>query len=511
MSSTIRTIDAALAKLERQRACTRMSRRTPISSAICVLQTERNTLIHITRLPFDILHAIAALLSAGYFARWLDMQSVFGCSAYGETDAFMPWRPLMHTCTHMRSLFISSAPGLWSYVDLNWKHQWLKTCVERAGMAHIAILASQRRRFSSWKARAGVDPVRIRQANLRWLLSRQSPDRNAVHDLHALVCLGDDGIRSGGDRSAPAVASEQTYLWTQLQGRTACATLLRVSKADFPADIGRWTSLVGLDVSHCGYDGNPRSLFRSIAQAAPQIEQLTLECVRCSPMTDEIQVVELENLLPRLQDLRIRDKTAFVATALHALVRPRARMAVLTGLALGSTSEHEYFRGPLIDRLLRLVSYNVRATPITVECAWRTEHFVHVYFDHPRSSTTPRVAFTDYCTPLPSCAALFERFGVLRVLKRAVQILFDYATRDPAMLASIEHVVIVNGEGGLPELATWLSIRAAAGRCVRSLNFEGTKEYLRLHGSIPTIVRDYLPSNLIGAVQLQDNGQPLFE
>jgi hypothetical protein len=297
MSSTIRTIDAALAKLERQRACTRMSRRTPISSAICVLQTERNTLIPITRLPFDILHAIVALLSAGYFARWLDMQSVFGCSAYGETDAFMPWRPLMHTCTHMRSLFISSAPGLWSYVDLNWKHQWFKTCVERAGMAHIAILASQRRRFSSWKARAGVDSARIRQANLWWLLSRQSPDRNAVHDLHALVCLGDDGIRSGGDHSAPEVASEQTYLWAQLQERTACATLLRVSKADFPADIGRWTSLVGLDVSHCGYGGHPRSLFRSIAQAAPQIEQLTLECVRCSPMTFAFEIKS--SLLPQ--------------------------------------------------------------------------------------------------------------------------------------------------------------------------------------------------------------------
>jgi hypothetical protein len=508
MPSTIRTIDAALAKLERQRACTRMSRRTPISSAIRVLQTERNTLIPITRLPFDILHAIVALLSASYFARWLDMQSVFGCSAYGETTAFMPWRPLMHTCTHMRSLFISSAPGLWSYVDLNWKHQWFKTCVERAGMAHIAIFAFQRRRFSSWKAQAGLDPARIRRANLRWLLSRQTPDRNAVHDLHALVCLGDDGIRSGGDHSAPEVASEQTYLWTQLQGRTACATLLRVSKANFPADIGRWTSLVGLDFSRCSYAGNPRSLFRSIAQAAPQIEQLSLDYVQCSPMTDEIQVVELENLLPYLQDLRIQDDLPVVTTALHALVPPRVRLEVLPG---SCQSEDERCRGPFLDRLLRLVSYSTRITPITVECAWRTENYVRVSFDHPRSGATPRVALTYFNTPLTSSASLFGRFSVLQVRNRAVHILFEHAARDPAMLASIEHVVIVNGEGGLSELATWLSVRAATGRCVRSLNFEGTKEYLRLHGSIPTIVRDYLPSHVIGAVQLQDNGQPLFE
>jgi hypothetical protein len=493
ISPALRTLDLALIAVEDQLADPQMPPRliAQLTPARCALLTERNTLTAlITHLPFDILHTIVMFLSADYFARWSSLKVTKQSSNHDRRHSLMPWLPLMHTCTHMRSVFLYSVPGLWSYVDLSWQHLWLKTCVERAGLAHISLLASEHGR----KTQKDSDSART---NLQWLVACQTrttrPSEQEASNLHAITCIGEDrwcDLMAARCTSLRDEKQEDDF-WTQIRGRTPLTKLLSIDNVYISKYIGTWPSLLSLDIACCACNEGPRSLFRKIAQAAPRLERLALEYIWC--LTTKKEDNKLESLLPFLQVLRIREDPHFVAAAaaMHAFTLPRMHLDLV--VAEGAGRFHEESLGSVVmERLLHLCSLSAWSVPVTVDRGEGRQGCINISFDVQPTAVAPWVTYNAPSLPLAKSASIFERFSTLHVRCDAVCTLFAYAAEDPAVLASIDHIVIIGGADGLPEFSACLVKRAAAGRPIHTVSFEDTPEYCYSFGPMKVIARDLM-------------------
>jgi hypothetical protein len=496
ISPALRTLDLALIAVEDQLANPHMPPRliVQLTPARCALLTERNTLTaSITHLPFDIIHTIIMFLSADYFARWSSPKVTKRSSDHEQHHVLMPRLPLMHTCTCMRSVFIYSLPGLWSYVDLSWQHQWLKTCIERAGLSRISLLASE----YGIKTRGEADSVRTmaKRANLQWLVARHTTRslEQEVSHLHAVVCIGEDRCCDLMAAKCPSLrdGKQEDDFWTQIRGRTPLTNLLSIDNVYISKYIGTWPSLLSLDIAYCACNEGPRSLFRKIAQATPRLEQLVLEDIWC--LTTKKEDTKLESLLPFLQVLRIREDPHFVAVAaaMHAFTLPRMHLDLV--VAEGTGRFHEESLGSVVmERLLHLCSLSAWSVPVTVDRGEGRQGCINVSFDVQPTAVAPWVTYNAPSLPLAKSASIFERFSTLHVRCDAVRILFTYATEDPAVLASIDHIVIIGGADGLPELSAWLVKRATAGRPIRTVSLEDTPGYRYSFGPMKVIARDLM-------------------
>jgi hypothetical protein len=92
------------------------------------LQSRRNALVPLLRLPTEILLRIAEML------------------VYYKPTFYSPvirleenWRGFMGVCTHMRFLVLDS-PRLWAHIDLSRSVEWVELCIQRAQTSSVTVL-----------------------------------------------------------------------------------------------------------------------------------------------------------------------------------------------------------------------------------------------------------------------------------------------------------------------------------------------------------------------------------
>jgi hypothetical protein len=91
------------------------------------LQSRRNALVPLLRLPTEILLRIAEML--------VHYTSTFHIPVRGLEEK---WRAFMGVCTHIRFLIIDS-PRLWAHIDLSRSVDWVGLCIQRAQTSSVTV------------------------------------------------------------------------------------------------------------------------------------------------------------------------------------------------------------------------------------------------------------------------------------------------------------------------------------------------------------------------------------
>jgi hypothetical protein len=91
------------------------------------LQSRRNALVPLLRLPTEIL------------LRIVEMLVHYTCTFYSPVKRLEEkWRAFMGACTHMRFLILDS-PRFWAHIDLSRSVNWIELCMQRAQTSSVTV------------------------------------------------------------------------------------------------------------------------------------------------------------------------------------------------------------------------------------------------------------------------------------------------------------------------------------------------------------------------------------
>jgi hypothetical protein len=410
----------------------------------------------------------------------------------------MTWMNMMSVCTKTRAATLSIS-GVWSYLDMEWSHPWFELCYNRARMSSLSVII---KRDESWP------PPSSREENFQLLTGKTTKGDAEGPSIRCLDYRSETNFFSHSRTTPPQDGGIQ-YDWNALGHAVARLRILRLQFIIL-TDIAAFPPLTHLALVFCYFEGNQQDLFRWIAHAFPQLSHLELGPVPTSQSVDREKVTGLEGLLPRLSMLRIHGKLFFVVSALHAFSVPQERLTVsvspdsMMGDIRGSNLRR---RGQILDRILVIAphapaskrAFHIRPTTMGTPFGDRTGF--NLSFQH-MGSSGPRVMYTDYRDDICGYSSVFERFDTVHVHGTAARAFFVYAKESPLdALASIQHVVIEDGDGGLLELAAWLEARASAGTPVQTINFQECQGYVRVYGPIVGFAHKIISEHALFAVQ----------
>jgi hypothetical protein len=287
--------------------------------------------------------------------------------------------------------------------------------------------------------------------------------------------------------------SELIHRWAQMYGFTSRLTRLSLRDTPLDSDLVKCPSLTLLTMSRCRFDGRQRQLYRTIAQATPRLEQLMLFHIRCTivPADSEDIATDLEGLIPSLKKLTVEGGFLAVVDTLHALAVPSDELTLSVTPDKSTPSARKlYLRSLIFNRILlgpAPTHLDVRDV-ISDHGARLGRSSFAVTFEQPKT-TVPRTRYTDRDEDLQDLATVFRHSCVVRIHGKAVTTLFSRATVALDVLSSIDHIGLVDAEGGIYELAAWIGARALQGRPIQMVNFVSYDAYSGPYGLMSALNR----------------------
>jgi hypothetical protein len=454
-------------------------------------RTKHNTRATFSRIPFDIWLRIVFILYDDFFSRWTieadDTVGHWRTKRKGnECIVPAPWRPLMNTCTYSRSTLLSMSQ-IWGYLDTDWNRDWFRLCVYYAQSSQLLLLFHTRPVYAYRGLTGGSTEQRIK--NFDFLVAR-SEEENVRASLRLSAMSYTGSVWHPEDASW---CNELNHCWAQMYGSTSRLTRLSLHATPLDSDLVTCPSLTLLTMSKCRFTGKQRQLYRTIAQAMPRLEQLMLLRITCTtvPANSEDIATDLEGLIPSLKKLTVEGGFLAVVDALYALAVPSDELTLSVTPDKSTPSARKlYLRGLIFDRILlgpAPTHLDVRDV-IRDHDAWLGRPSFAVTFEQPKT-TVPRTRYTDRDEDLQDLATVFRHSGVVRIHGKAVTTLFSRATVALDVLSSIDHIELVDAEGGIYELAAWIGARALQGRPIQMVNFVSYDAYSGPYGLMSALNR----------------------
>jgi hypothetical protein len=470
-----------------------------LASTMCTLRTTRNTFTPFGRLSFDILARVFELIASSYIECWEPANLVSKTPL--QPEPVVAWQQLMQVCVLARDVAHHS-PRLWSYLDLNWHPEWFQLCLRRAGSCRFSVMANE----YPLRPSDDVGDVRkrkeaIRSVNLAFLKEQLAIIDASDHAYSRITAV----LRSLSMRGKMIPVSTH---WGPTAEMAVSLTNLSFRNLRLTLDIPHCPHLVQLAVIACRFRGTEREIYRHMAKIAPALQDLhagsifATEDEQYTPNIDES-----EGLLPLLQSMTIETSYRSATTVLSVFARPRSQLNIrVTDTRMEGDCEH--WRGIMLAQMRRYASRTVGAG-----LHLRARHWTDVYsheidgcslYIRYRNSTS-RLTCLMWQEGVKDCSSVFDHYDTVQIYGKVAGPFFSYAAAHPtSAFASITHVIIRDGEGGLEELGSWLDARAVAGQPIQMVNFKRCKGYIDAHGTIGEIARKFIGEQARVAVYEDD-------
>jgi hypothetical protein len=255
------------------------------------LQTRRNRLSPLCRLPVDIIRLILDIVVHSQHKVPSTSTHEGIHNIYGEP---IVWLRLVNVCAHIRSVAIAS-PNLWSHIDLFKNLNWNSLCISRAGAACLSIIYNDYNQL--------VDNCTKRYDLLKSLFPQgqhmiiRSRNYDIDTDLQEILRTSAKNLRSL--TWIPYSSRRDTHVsHTFLGGNKHSLTNLTLWHVCIKGTAPSLPRLVHLHMNACHIQDDP-GLLLDLVQQAPLLNELSLVGILfsdASPKTSHLWNVRLNHL-----------------------------------------------------------------------------------------------------------------------------------------------------------------------------------------------------------------------
>jgi hypothetical protein len=419
------------------------------------LQTRRNALTPLCRLPEDILLHVLVLLIRSRHADVPDILSKAKplSTASATSDQTTSWTQVMGVCTHLRAVTIS-CPLLWSYIDLDQKHPtWMQMRLERA--RHAPLVVNARSNLNAWLG----SPLEL----LGTILSRANYVCFFLQDAQPVEAVVVNAIfNAPAPHLCELVLAHPTGIVFELSpqflgGTTAKLTRLVLQGVMLSRNLPFLPALIHLDVHLLILQGELKRLVL-LLERAPELQTLHIGRLHHALDNGGMRPIALPKLL-----------TLTIAAHYQALV------ALLPMLPIPGSWEvlPSSWDGRQPDPVLRANTF-VKAFGYFLTVTSGTINFPQLLWEeqdqcYSLTCLAPRMRYKDTAMDVRDFDIILNVMPGLRVGGPALQALFESAAA--STLTRLQRLQVDGNCGDVSGMIAWLRARAAVGQRLVQIYF----------------------------------------
>jgi hypothetical protein len=419
------------------------------------LQTRRNALTPLCRLPEDILlHVLVLLIRSGHADVPEVMSKARPLSTESSTsEKTTSWTRVMGVCTHLRAVTIS-CPLLWSYIDLDQKRPtWMRTRLERT--RHVPLAVNARSNLNAWLG----SPLEL----LGTILSRANYVCFFLQDAQPVEAVVVNAIfNAPAPHLCELVLAHPTGIVFELSpqflgGTTAKLTRLVLQGVMLSRDLPFLPALIHLDVHLLILQGELKRLVL-LLERAPELETLHIGTL--------LQAFDYGGMrpiaLPKLSTLTIAAHHWALVALLPMLPTPDT-WEVLPSSWDGRPPD-PLLRAHTCAQAFRYFSGVTSGFIGLPQLLWEEQDQCYSLM-----CLAPRMRYKDTSMDVRDFDMILNVMTGLRVGGSALQALFKSAAANTLM--RVQRLEVDGDCGDVSGMVAWLRARAGAGQRVPQIGF----------------------------------------
>jgi hypothetical protein len=422
------------------------------------LQTQRNALTLLCRLPEDVLiHVLVLLIRSGHADVPEVMSKARPLSTESATsEQTRSWTQVMGVCTHLRAVTVS-CPLLWSYIDLDQNHPaWMQTRLERARRSPLVVNA--RSNLNAWLG----SPLEL----LGTILSRANNVCFFLQDAQPVEAVVLNAVLN-----APAphlcglVLAHPTGIVFQLSpqflgGTTVKLTRLVLQGVMLSRDLPFLPALIHLDVHLLILQGELKRLLL-LLERAPELVTLHIGTLHQAFDYGGMRPIAL----PKLSTLTIATHHRALVALLPILPTPH-NWEVLPSSWEGRPPDPGLRADTFVTTFQRFLAVK-SGTFSPPQLLWEVkgQHYSLIM-----TCLKLRIRYKDTSTNVRDFDRILKHMRVLHVGGSALQALFEPAA--VSNLMQLERLQVFGNCGDVSAMVAWLRARAGIGQRVMLIHFD---------------------------------------